>query len=48
MFCGSVISEVDFVNEEMKYALIVGASEVSSLIRSSDIIEGWNRIDFGK
>lgn len=47
MFYGSVISD-DLEGEEKKYARIVGASEVSSLIRNSDVIEGWSRITFGK
>jgi hypothetical protein len=37
MFYGSVISDEDLDEEEKKYARFVGASEVSSLIRSSEI-----------
>jgi len=48
MFYGSVISEEDFDKEEIKYARIIGASEVSSLMRNSDVIEGWSRMTFGK
>lgn len=48
MFYGSVISEIDLNLEEIKNARIVGAMEVSSLIRSSEIIEGWSRMTFGK
>ncbi|MGO4913834.1 hypothetical protein [Leeuwenhoekiella sp. W20_SRS_FM14] len=40
MFYGAVISEEDFDKEEMKYPRIVGASEISSLMRNSDVIEG--------
>lgn len=47
MFYGSVISD-DLEGEEKKYARIVGASEVSSLMRNSDIIEGWSHVTFGK
>src|SRR5690606_39182908 len=47
MFYGSVISE-ELEGEEKKYARIVGAAEVSSLVRNSDVIEGWSRITFGK
>ena len=47
MFYGSVISE-DLEKEEKKYARLVGASEVSSLMRNSDVIEGWSRMTFGK
>ncbi|MFD1015746.1 hypothetical protein [Winogradskyella rapida] len=47
MFYGSVISEDDFDKEEMKYPRIVGASEISSLMRNSDVIEGWSRMTFG-
>jgi hypothetical protein len=48
MFYGSVISEIDLNFEETKNSRIVGAMEVSSLIRSSEIIEGWSRMTFGK
>ncbi len=47
MFYGAVISEEDFEKEEMKYPRIVGASEISSLMRNSDVIEGWSRLTFG-
>ncbi|MCC5919751.1 MAG: hypothetical protein LAT68_00025 [Cyclobacteriaceae bacterium] len=47
MFYGSVISEEDFDKEEMKYPRIVGSSEISSLMRNSDVIEGWSRLTFG-
>ncbi|MEL0457622.1 hypothetical protein WJN01_15405 [Flavobacteriaceae bacterium SZ-1-7] len=47
MFYGAVISEEDFDKEEMKYPRIVGASEISSLMRNSDVIEGWSRLTFG-
>jgi len=47
MFYGSVISEEDFDKEEMKYPRIVGCSEISSLMRNSDVIEGWSRLTFG-
>jgi len=47
MFYGSVISEDDFDKEEMKYPRIVGSSEISSLMRNSDVIEGWSRLTFG-
>lgn len=48
MFYGSVISEGDFEDSQKKYARIVGASEVSSLMRNSDVLEGWSRMTFGK
>ncbi len=48
MFYGSVISEEDYDKEEMKYTRIVGASEISSLMRNSDVIEGWSKMTFGK
>jgi len=48
MFYGSVISDEDLDEKEKKYARFVGASEVSSLIRSSEIREGWSNITFGK
>jgi hypothetical protein len=48
MFYGSVISDHDMENEEAKITRIVGATEVSSLMRNSDIIEGWSRMTFGK
>lgn len=47
MFYGAVISEEDFDKKEMKYPRIVGASEISSLMRNSDVIEGWSRLTFG-
>ena len=47
MFYGSVFSEDDLTEKEMKYKRIVGASEVSSLMRSSKIIEGSSRITLG-
>jgi hypothetical protein len=47
MFYGSVISEDDFDKEEMKYPRIVGASEISSLMRNSDVLEGWSRMTLG-
>jgi hypothetical protein len=47
MFYGSVISD-DLEGEEKKYARIVGASEVSSLMRNSDVVEGWSQMTFGK
>lgn len=47
MFYGSVFSEDDYDKEEMKYTRIVGASEISSLMRNSDVIEGWSRMTFG-
>jgi len=47
MFYGAVISEEDFEKEEMKYPRIVGASEISSLMRNSDVIEGWSNLTFG-
>ena len=47
MFYGSVISETDS-DDEIKNSRIVGATEVSTLMRSSEIIEGWSRITFGK
>jgi len=47
MFYGAVISEKDFDKEEMKYPRIVGTSEISSLMRNSDVIEGWSRLTFG-
>src|SRR5690606_23759634 len=47
MFYGSVISEDDFDQEDIKFARIVGATEISSLMRNSDVIEGWSRITFG-
>lgn len=48
MFYGSIISAEDFDKDQIKFARIVGASEVSSLMRNSDIIEGWSRITIGK
>lgn len=47
MFYGSVISYTDD-EEEIKNSRIVSATEVSTLMRSSEIIEGWSRITFGK
>lgn len=48
MFYGTAFSEDDKItDDEMKYERIVGSSEVSSLIRSSEILEGWSRITFG-
>lgn len=47
MFYGSVISETDN-EDEIKNSRIVGATEVSTLMRNSEIIEGWSRITFGK
>lgn len=47
MFYGSVISEENFDKEEMKYPRIVGASEISSLMRNSDVVEGWSRMTLG-
>lgn len=47
MFYGSVISE-DLEEDEKKYARLVGAAEVSSLMRNSDVIDGSSRITFGK
>ena len=49
MFYGSVISEDLADNSEKKrYARLVGATEISSLMRNSDVIEGWSRMTFGK
>lgn len=48
MFYGSVLSEKDYDPEKLKYNRIIGSSEISSLIRNSDVIEGWSRITFGK
>lgn len=48
MFYGTAFSEEDEITEdEMKYERIVGSSEVSTLMRSSEILEGWSRIIFG-
>ncbi|HHT9079534.1 TPA: hypothetical protein ACT5CJ_002319 [Flavobacterium psychrophilum] len=47
MFYGSVISETDN-DDEIKNSRIVGATEVSTLMRNSEVIEGWSRITFGK
>jgi len=47
MFYGSVISYSDD-EQEKRNARIVGASEVSTLMRSGEIIEGFSRITFGK
>lgn len=47
MFYGSVISE-DLEGKDKKNARIVGATEVSSLMRNSDVIEGWSLMTFGK
>lgn len=48
MFYGTVFSEDDVITEsEMKYERIVGSSEVSTLMRNSEILEGWSRITFG-
>jgi len=47
MFYGSIISD-NLQEEEQKYARIVGAAEVSSLIRNSDVIEGWGRLIIGQ
>lgn len=48
MFYGSVISDDNLDAAEIRNARIVGAAEVSSLMRNSDVIEGWSRITFGK
>lgn len=48
MFYGSVISDDNLDADDIRYARIVGASEVSSLIRNSEVIEGWSRVTFGK
>lgn len=48
MFYGSVISDENLDDEEIRNARIVAAAEVSSLIRNSDVMEGWSRITFGK
>ncbi|GAA3523818.1 hypothetical protein GCM10022393_43340 [Aquimarina addita] len=47
MFYGTVISEKDFDKEEMRYPRIVGTSEIPSLMRNSNVIEGWSRLTFG-
>jgi hypothetical protein len=53
MFYGSIISESDLlVNSpsdlgKIKDARIVSLSEISSLMRNSDVIEGWSRMTFG-
>lgn len=48
MFYGSVLSKIDLSEEENKYNRIIGATEISTLMRSSEIMEGWSRITFGK
>ena len=48
MFYGSVISDDNLESKDIRYARIVGASEVSSLMRNFDVIEGWSRMTFGK
>lgn len=48
MFYGTVFSEDDEITEnEMKYERIVGSAEVSTLMRNSEILEGWSKITFG-
>lgn len=48
MFYGSVVPDDLLGDEEIRIARIVGASEVSSLMRNSDVREGWSRMTFGK
>lgn len=53
MFYGSIISESDLLVTspsdlgKIKDARIVSLSEISSLMRNSDVIEGWSRMTFG-
>lgn len=47
MFYGAVISEL-LNEEEKRNARIVGSGEVSTLMRSNEILEGKSRITFGK
>lgn len=48
MFYGTVFSDDDEITEQqMKYERIVGSAEVSTLMRNSEILEGWSRITFG-
>jgi len=47
MFYGSVITEQDLMSEKRKYNRFVTASEVSPLIRNTEIVEGWGKITFG-
>ncbi|GLU45106.1 hypothetical protein Musp01_27300 [Muricauda sp. NBRC 101325] len=48
MFYGSTFSDDDEITEEqMKYERIIGSTEVSTLMRNSEILEGWSRITFG-
>ncbi len=48
MFYGTAFSEDDKITEnKMKYERIIGSAEVSTLMRSSEILEGWSGITFG-
>jgi hypothetical protein len=48
MFYGTVFSDEDEITKnQIKYERIVGSTEVSTLMRNSEILEGWCRITFG-
>lgn len=48
MFYGSMILPEDFYMNQFKSFQIVASTEVSSLIKNSEILEGLSRITFGK
>lgn len=47
MFYGTVLSKVEN-GTEPQYDKIVSSTEVSSLMRGNEIMEGWSRITYGK
>lgn len=49
MFYGTLFSDEDETTEhQKKFERIIGTSEVATLMRNSEILEGWSRITFGR